>query len=104
MKIGPAAAFHAYNKAAEYTHTPRQAEFRLEEPASRGEHTDRILISSEGTRKAEVDQLTKAIATEVYKPASPERLESLRTAVQNGTYYVATGDLVDAMMSRWFLL
>ncbi len=102
MKINPAAAYHRYSQAAEYARASRPAESHPGETAR--EHTDQIVISSEGTRRAEAEQLTRTIAAGMPAPASPERLESLRTAVAEGRYHIPTGDLVDAVMNRWFPL
>ncbi len=103
MKINPTAAFQAYNKMAEHNRSPRQAELSADDKMQRGGHTDQIQISPEGARKMEIDQLTKAIVSETRTPASPERLEKLRTAVRNGTYHIPTGDLADAVMRHWFI-
>ena len=102
MKINPAAAYHVYSKAAKSPYALRQMEPHVEETA-RNEHTDQIQISHAGTRKAEIDQLTKAVAAEIYEPTSPENLESLRSAIQNNAYHVSTSDLAEAMMRHWFL-
>lgn len=52
----------------------------------------------------EAEQLTKAIAAELREPASPEKLNELREAIQNKSYHVPTGDLVNAMMRHWALV
>ena len=67
----------------------------------RSSNTDKIDISGEGAYKAEIDMYTKNIVAEIEAPAKPERLAELRTAVQNGTYYVPTSSLVDSIMQRW---
>lgn len=104
MKINPAAAYQAYNKVTEHNHsTPRRPELRVQAPAQRAGNTDQIQISPEATRQREVEQLTQSILAEIREPASPQRLDSLRTAVQNHTYHVPTVDLVDAVMKQWFV-
>ena len=50
-----------------------------------------------------MEQLTQSILAEIREPASPQRLDSLRAAVQNHTYHVPTVDLVDAVMKQWFV-
>ena len=71
-------------------------------PAARGDNnTDKISISPAGARQADVDHLTKSVLAEIQRPASPERLDALRTAVQSGAYRVPAGDLADALMRRW---
>lgn len=103
MKINPA-AFQAYNKVAEYGHPARQADPPVEEPALRANHTDQIQISPEGARKMEISQLTRAIMAQSAEPASPQRLEQLRTAIRNGSYRIPTSDLADAVMKHWLLV
>lgn len=108
MKINPAAAFNAYNKTVEKISStqPSAAVHPAAENASvraaSTEHTDQVQISAEGARKAGIQQITDTIVSEIHEPASAEKLESLRDAVQNKTYHVSTPDLVDAIIKRWF--
>lgn len=101
MKINPTAAYQAYNKISEHTHALRRSGIVTELPAQKAENTDRIHISPEASRQLEVEQLSRSILSEIREPASPERLESLRSAVQKGEYNIPTGDLVDAMMRHF---
>lgn len=103
MKINPAAAYRVYSKAAPSPYALRQMEPHAEETATRNEHTDQIQISHARTRKSEIEQLTKAVASEIYEPTSPEKLDGLRSAIQNKAYHVSTSDLAEAMMRHWFL-
>ena len=57
-----------------------------------------LFRSQEATRQLEVEQLSRSILAEIREPASAERLESLRNAVQKGEYNVPTDRLVDAVM------
>ena len=104
MNINPAAAYRAYNKINGYSHSSRHTEFGVEDAAQRLENTDQIEIRPEGARKMEAEQLTKAIAAELREPASPEKLNELREAIQNKSYHVPTGDLVNAMMRHCALV
>lgn len=104
MNINPAAAYRAYNKINGYSHSSRHTEWNVEDGAQRLENTDQIEISPEGARKMEAEQLTKAIASELREPASPERLKDLQKAIENKSYHVPTGDLVNAMMRHWALV
>lgn len=101
MKINPAAAFRAYNKINGYSQSSRHAELSMEDAVQNFENTDQVEISPEGARKMEVEQLTRAVASELREPASPERLNDLREAIQNKSYHIPTGDLVDAIMRHW---
>ena len=99
MKTNPTAAYQAYNKISDYGHTLRRTGAAGETPAAeKSGKTDRIQISQEATRQLEVEQLSRSILAEIREPASAERLESLRNAVQKGEYNVPTDRLVDAVM------
>jgi len=69
--------------------------------AAKGQNVDQIKISQDASLKAELDQLARAVATDLQRPPSEERIAELRKAVQNNTYYVPTAALVDAIMNRW---
>lgn len=98
MKISPTAAYQAYNKISEHSLSSRRPSGITDLPVQKAENTDRIHISPEASRQLEVEQLSRSILSEIKEPASPERLESLRNAVQKGEYRVPTGELVDAVM------
>lgn len=103
MKISPTAAYQAYNRIGERSYAaPRRLDYQTEEAVQRVENTDRFRISPEAARQREVEQLTGSIMAQIREPASPQRLDSLRAAVQNKTYNIPTGDLVDAVMKQWF--
>ena len=99
MKINPTAAYQAYGKISEYGRSSRRTGAAADvRPAPQPGKTDRIQISPEATRQLEVEQLSRSIMAEIREPASPERLESLRNAVQKGEYSIPTDQLVDAVM------
>ena len=101
MKINPTAAYQAYNTISEHSHAARRLGAASELPAQKAENTDRIHISPEASRQLEVEQLSRSILSEIREPASQERLESLRSAIQKGTYNVPTGELVNAVMRHF---
>lgn len=103
MKLNPTAAYHAYNKIADHSaRAYRRPESFSERLAQKAEHTDQIQISPEGTRKMAADQLSRSIMAQIRESSSPQRLESLRTAVQEGSYHIPTSELVDAVMRHCF--
>ena len=65
------------------------------------ENTDKIIISDRGAKMAETEQLTKAVLSEMERPASSERIAALKEAVENKTYNVSANDLANALMQRW---
>ena len=101
MIINPAAAYQAYNRISDHTHSPRRTGQYPEGGALKAGNTDQIQISHEGTRKMEAEQLSRSIMAEIREPASPERIEDLRRAVQSGSYRVPTGELVDAVIRHF---
>ena len=101
MKINPAAAYQAYHRISDHTHSPRRTGQYPEGGALKAGNTDQIQISHEGTRKMEAEQLSRSIMAEIREPASPERIEVLRRAVQSGSYRVPTGELVDAVIRHF---
>lgn len=102
MTINPTAAYQAYNRIGKRSYPAGRQDYQAEEAVQKAENTDRIRISPEAARQREVEQLTGSIMAQIREPASPQRLDSLRTAVQNKTYNIPTSDLVDAVMKRWF--
>lgn len=99
MKINPTAAYQAYNKISGYGRASRRMDTAAEvQTAQQPGKTDRIQISPEASRQLEVEQLSRSILAEIKEPASPERLEGLRSAIQKGEYNVPTDQLVDAVM------
>ena len=101
MKINPTAAYHAYNKISEHLR-PARMEETAGQPVQTGK-TDQIQISPEAARSQEVEQYARTVTAELCRPASQQRLDALRTAIQNGEYHIPTEKLADAMMKKWLL-
>ena len=89
------------SRALKITEIPQGYTWMAILPAQKAENTDRIHISPEASRQLEVEQLSRSILSEIREPASQERLESLRSAIQKGTYNVPTGELVDAVIRHF---
>lgn len=60
------------------------------------QNMDRIDISSSAMR-AEIEKSARAITKQVTQPADVQRLDNLKKAVRDQSYYVPTERLVDAM-------
>lgn len=101
MKINPTAAYQAYNRISEHNRTLRRTGLMTEGGVPKAGNIDQIQISQEGARKVEAEQLSRSIMAEIQTPASPERIESLRRAVQSGSYNVPTDRLVDAVIRHF---
>lgn len=63
-------------------------------------NTDKVTISQGAAARAEAGRLASSLAAEVENTASPERIESLRQAVQDGSYSVPAEDVADAILDR----
>lgn len=63
-------------------------------------NTDKVTISGDAARRAEVSRAASGIAAEVDAGVGAERIEALRTSVQNGSYHVAAEDIADAILER----
>lgn len=66
------------------------------------QNVDKLDLSGAGPR-GDVEKTAWSLARQVSRPASAQRLQQLRTAVQDGTYYVPSGQVADAILS-WGLL
>lgn len=63
-------------------------------------NTDKVTISGDAARRAEVSRAASGIAAEVDAGVGAERIEALRASVQNGSYHVAAEDIADAILER----
>ena len=91
MKINPTAAYYAYNKISEHLRP-----VHAEEAAG-------ALVRS-GNTDQEVEQYARTVTAELCRPASQQRLDELRSAIQKGEYYIPTEKLADSMMKKWLLI
>lgn len=99
MRINPG----AYNVGKPENRKTSEKDKAFKNPASIKvkENTDKISISSEGALKSDTEMLTRSIAASIDRPTESDKLNSIRAAVENGTYYVPTDDLVNSLYSRW---
>lgn len=100
MKIDLNGAYRAYTKSS--ATLPQQSE----KSAGKSSRTsvgqmDSISISSEAAQKSEFDKLLHNTATEADAAVSPERLSSLRQAVQSGDYRIPTEKLAEAVLNAY---
>ena len=63
-------------------------------------NTDKVTISQGAAARAEAGRVASSLAAEVEGSASPERMEALRRAVQDGSYEVPSVDVADAILDR----
>ncbi len=68
-----------------------------------GQNVDHMDISGAAPR-GEMEKTAWTLAQQVSRPASAQRIDALRTAVQNRTYSVPAAKIADAMVSSWGLL
>lgn len=59
---------------------------------------DRIEISEKGTRHGEVLAVKTSLVNEVKKETSAEKIQRLTEEVKNGTYFVSSSDIAEAIL------
>ena len=64
-----------------------------------GRTEDKIEISGEISKKAEVQRLSGSTAKNI-ETEHEKRLSEIKKAVSEGKYFIGTGDLADAIISR----
>lgn len=63
------------------------------------EKQDTVSISSEALNQQEIRKMVGGIMGDIKKLDSQSRLEKIRSAIENHTYFVSTGDLADAILN-----
>lgn len=58
---------------------------------------DTVSFSGGAVAKSELSRLTSVLAAEADGAAGIERLDALHSAVQDGSYYVPSGEIADAI-------
>lgn len=96
MKIN-ASGLDRYQSVVQQAKTGEAAKPRQ---GARAANTDKVTISGDAAARAGLSRLASSVAAEVDASASPARIEQLRTAVQDGSYHVETGDIADAILAR----
>lgn len=64
------------------------------------EKTDVVSISSNANAYREVNAKTNEISEEVKNYASAERIQGIKTKIENGTYAVSTGVVADSILAH----
>lgn len=100
MKVDLNGAYRAYAKSS--VTLPQQGEKSAgkNNRPSAGQ-MDSISISSEAAQKSEFDKLLHNNAAEADAAMSPERLSSLRQAVESGEYHIPTEKLAEAVLNAY---
>lgn len=66
------------------------------------QNVDRLDLS--GAQRSETEKTAWTLTQQAVRPAGAQRIESLRTAVQNRTYSIPAEQIADAMISSWRML
>lgn len=97
--IEPSAAYRTYKKyqapVAAHTEAGGQQQSAVKQAAQK---TDQIDFSAKAARSEELGKLTQNIASELATGVSSTRMQELKTAVENGEYYLPTAQLADSML------
>ncbi len=67
------------------------------------QNVDRLDISG-GAHRSELEKSAWALTQQASRPAAAQRIDALRSAVQNKTYSVPAERIADAMIASWRLL
>ena len=73
------------------------------QPAEQTQNVDRLDISG-GAQRSELEKTAWTLTQQTAHAAGAQRIDSLRTAVQNRTYSVPADQIADAMVSSWRML
>lgn len=100
MNINPAAAYGLYKANSVKSVEAESAPVKVE-AAPKNENTDTISISTEATQRLEAGRIARSIASQLEPPSDPAKIQAIREAVEDGTYFVPTDKLASAILSRW---
>lgn len=100
MKINPPGGYgqHQPYVSSVKSGDVAQLESKTKIKNSAATNTDKIMLSTEASAKAEISRVTSFISAEVNSLGNAERLTALRERVQDGTYYVSGEDLTHAIL------
>jgi anti-sigma28 factor (negative regulator of flagellin synthesis) len=70
------------------------------ESVNSASNKDVIAISEEGLKHSEYGKTVRAVASEVFQDVPAERISSLRTAIENGTYIISSDRIADSILER----
>lgn len=99
MKINPVYSYAKFN-------TPQRG--RIKEAGKTasssvtGGKTDTITLSPEFLQQKGVGSISHSVVQELNQPTESSRLESIRAAVLDKTYYVSSDELTDSILNRAF--
>lgn len=71
-----------------------------EEKVSAYSKKDSFSLSSEASLFRECGKTIKSAAAEITSPVSDEKIASLKSCIKNGSYYVSSGQIADAILDR----
>lgn len=77
---------------------PAKAAEEIRLPVQDAPKTDKVEFSEKAAARAELARVAASISQEVEASADVHRLEELSRQVQQGTYFVETGRLADAIL------
>ncbi|MGN1482005.1 flagellar biosynthesis anti-sigma factor FlgM [Porcipelethomonas sp.] len=70
------------------------------EKVSSSSKTDSFSLSSEASMFRECGKTIKNAVAEITSPASDDRIASLKSRIENGNYFVSSGQIADAILDR----
>lgn len=100
MKINASNGLEQYQKYAQAVKNGDSvvAKGKADEKAAAAQNTDKVTLSEAAAARAETSRIASALSAEVDSTVSAERLAQLSAQVNDGSYYVPTGALADAIL------
>jgi flagellar biosynthesis anti-sigma factor FlgM len=96
MKIDPTKVAGIYEANVSKNVSKSNIDTKKETYGSR----DRIEISKTGAKYNEISALKSKIINEIDKGTSTEKIQRLKSEINNGTYQVSSNNIADAMINN----
>lgn len=100
MKIQPGGLDFYKNQVQAVKNTDTSASKAKAAANSGAVVTDTVVISQDAAARAEAGRVAAPLAQEVESTVTPERLQTLQQSVADGSYYVESGAIADAILDR----
>jgi len=96
MKIDPSKVAGIYEANVSKNVSKSNNDVKNEISTSR----DRIELSKTGVKYSEISSLKSKVIDEIDKGTDAEKIQSLKAAINNGTYRVSSNDIAAAMIKN----
>lgn len=103
MNINPATMRNVYQ--ANMVQNGRQGGGKEQElmkyaSAASPENTDKISISSQANYQRDVNKVVHSVMKDMEQTSNADRVQQIKEQIQNNSYFVSSGQVADAILSR----